>query len=735
MDDIFWRLIGRLRPRIGWPQALLALVAVICPSFAAADSAITLPIGIFFWAGVVGLGAGMRGGRRVADERRRGVQGIARAVLWVLVVGIGLGAIFILAVGDALPPAGLLLQDAALRIGWGVAVLRQSPTAGAPPLSRSWIFLADALPRAWRSLLAAPSGGESGARLMLAASGVALTWAGSLTLGWGLNCHQRLLGWGLPLLVALTLTSVLGAGSGVVLVMGIGALLLLAITTDFRRRADGWERSRIDFSDELSRDVPIWGGAIIAGTLLVALLLPTWLDNPFALAVWHDVNTPSGLAVLERNIRLQQQRPAAADVSISKLPALQLGMSLEQAPPEEIALRVQVDTPLPTTPWPHYWRARLFNLYNGQEWSTNAHVRPLAPVAPASNAFPYAIVQTITDTRGDREIALGLADVIGISRPANAERLADGTLTALTGQQLSTQYRVLSRPQEFAAPPTNSEPPDLRGYLALPGNLPPRIRELARAITAGQTTTYDQALALESYLRALPYSYQVQPLPHGGDAVDQFLFDMRQGYCTYYASAMAVMARSLGIPARVASGYATGSYDPASKTYIVHEADAHAWPELYVNDRWLPFEPTPIRPLPGRTSIGAPQASAGAPAPGQAQPFISDPLLWLAALVLIGLLAAGGVWLGRRLRPVPLITQMQRDLERRGRQAAIAWPAGATIQEYGALLEPQLDDAGALHELIALIEQARYGGHALNDAEQRRLRAAGQQVWAKLRRK
>jgi len=733
MDDILWRLIQRLRPRIGWPQALLALVAAICPAFAAADSAIALPSGVFFWAGVVGLVVGMRGGQRTADEQPRSVRTIMRAVLWVLAVGIGLGAIFILAVGNALPPAGLLLQDAALRIGWIVAALRQSPNAGAPPLSRSWIFLADALPRAWRALLAAPAGGESGARLMLATSGVALTWAGALTLGWGLNRRRRLLGWGLPLLGALTLTSVLGAGSGVVLVLGLGALLLLAITTDFRRRAAHWERSGIDFSDELSKDVPIWGGAIIAGTLMVALLLPTWLDNPFALAVWHDVNTPSGLAVLERNIRLQQQRPAVADPSISKLPALQLGMSLEEAPPEEVALRVQLDTPLPATPWPHYWRARLFNLYNGREWSTNAHVGPLAPVAPAANAFPNAIVQTIADARSDRQIALGLADVIAISQPANAERLADGTLTALTGQQIGSQYRVLSRPQEFASPPTNSQPPDLSGYLVLPSNLPPRIHELARAITTNQVNTYDQALALESYLRALPYSYQVQPLPHGGDAVDQFLFDMRQGYCTYYASAMAVMARSLGIPARVASGYATGSYDPASKTYIVHEADAHAWPELYVSDRWLPFEPTPIRPLPGRVFAGAPQPFAGAPAPGQ--PFVGDPLLWLLALVVIGLLAAGGVWLGRQLRPVPLVTQVQRDLERRGRHANIAWPAGATLQEYGALLEPQLNDVAALHELIGLIEQARYSGHALNDAEQRRLRAAGQQVGAKLRRK
>ena len=144
-------------------------------------------------------------------------------------------------------------------------------------------------------------------------------------------------------------------------------------------------------------------------------------------------------------------------------------------------------------------------------------------------------------------------------------------------------------------------PPDMSTYLALPRYYAPRVSDLAHVLAGNEPTQYAKALALEAYLRDLPYSYQVQPLPGGGDAVEQFLFDMRQGYCTYYASSMAVMARILGIPARVAIGYATGEYDPATRTYIVRESDAHAWPELYINGQWLPFEPTPIRPLPARS--------------------------------------------------------------------------------------------------------------------------------------
>src|SRR5262249_43066395 len=156
-----------------------------------------------------------------------------------------------------------------------------------------------------------------------------------------------------------------------------------------------------------------------------------------------------------------------------------------------------------------------------------------------------------------------------------------------------------------------------------------------------------------------------EPLPGGGDAVYQFLFQMRSGYCTYYASAMAVMARSLGIPARVATGYATGTYDPSSDVYVVHEAEAHAWPELYIAGRWLPFEPTPTRPLRARSAATAPPPLAQ-PAEQEQPSSARGPLIWLAVLAALGLLTAGGVWLGRRAAPVPLVAQVQMRLERNG---------------------------------------------------------------------
>jgi transglutaminase-like putative cysteine protease len=653
----------------------------------------------------------------------------------------------------ALPPLGLVVQDVRALLEWleqavrrGVEVVAPPPSPSlatgvgvAPPVSRTWLFMGEALPRAWRELLAAPSSGEKGARLLVAFGGVASAWVGAIALGWGLGRRRSLAGWGLPLLAALTFTSTLGGGSALPLIGGLALLLLLSIVADVRRREVAWESVGIDFPGDLLVDILMWGGAAAALVVLLAALLPAWLDNPLASAVWPEVEVPSGLAVLERNIQRAQRAPPTVDPGISKLPALELGVSLEAAPPETVALRVRIDTrdgaaaQLPAAPWPRYWRARIFNIYNGRGWTQSARISPSEAIDLSAAVFPDAVVQAVEDTRPDRGLLFGLPNIVGVSIPANAERLADGELAALTQRGPGGRYRVLSSPQELAVAPSDRPPPDMRGYLLLPANIPPQIGEAARAQTSGVDGPYEQALALEQFLRGLPYSYHVQPLPGGGDAVYQFLFEMRSGYCTYYASAMAVMARGLGIPARVATGYATGAYDPAAGVYVVHEADAHAWPELYIGGRWLPFEPTPIRPLPARAA--AEPLPLGLPAQEEQPSGMRGPLIWLAVLAALGLLTAGGIWLGRRAAPAPLVAEVQLRLERNGARAGVPWPPGATLHEYGALLEPRLDGAAeALREVVELVARARYGHHALRADEELRLRAAEARVWAQLRR-
>ncbi len=133
-------------------------------------------------------------------------------------------------------------------------------------------------------------------------------------------------------------------------------------------------------------------------------------------------------------------------------------------------------------------------------------------------------------------------------------------------------------------------------YLQVPNNLPQRVKDLAVSLVSRADTDYDKAKAIEQYLsKNYPYNLDVRSTPRNRDFVDYFLFDLKQGYCSYYASAMAVLARCVGLPARYVEGYMLPP-EPTkndSTTYIVTNMQAHAWVEIYFEGYgWLPFEPT-----------------------------------------------------------------------------------------------------------------------------------------------
>jgi transglutaminase-like putative cysteine protease len=357
------------------------------------------------------------------------------------------------------------------------------------------------------------------------------------------------------------------------------------------------------------------------------------------------------------------------------------------------------------------------------------------PQLAIGDELPEGLVaQEIADLRRDRRIIPGLADPIGTDIPASAERLGDGSLAALVALEPTERYRVVSRLMETAPlPPPDRPPPDMVPYLGVPRNLPARVRDLASIVSgSGELLPpYERALRLERYLRELPYSYEVRPLPRSGDAVDQFLFEMREGYCTYYASAMAVMARTLGIPARVAVGYATGEYDAAAGTYLVREAEAHAWPELYIDGRWVAFEPTPVRPLPARGAAPLAEADveAPAPAPVPAADRLTGPLVWAGVLVIVALAGLAGALWGRTRRATSADERAQQALERYGARLGVGWPPGATLHEYGALLVGRASaEQPALSDIVEIVARARYSGRRLDPGEERRLEDAGERL-------
>jgi transglutaminase-like putative cysteine protease len=141
-------------------------------------------------------------------------------------------------------------------------------------------------------------------------------------------------------------------------------------------------------------------------------------------------------------------------------------------------------------------------------------------------------------------------------------------------------------------------------YLGLPDSVPERVISLARDITATEPTPYDRAIAIETFLRRFPYTLDLPQPPQDHDIVDYFLFGAKRGYCDYYASAMVVLSRAAGLPARLVTGYIGGYYDQNLDAFLVTADLAHAWVEVYFPEYgWIIFEPTG-----GRAEIERPES-------------------------------------------------------------------------------------------------------------------------------
>lgn len=136
-------------------------------------------------------------------------------------------------------------------------------------------------------------------------------------------------------------------------------------------------------------------------------------------------------------------------------------------------------------------------------------------------------------------------------------------------------------------------------YLQLPDSLPQRVIDLAREIVKDKGNDYEKARAIESYFATNGFRYETEGVPvpeEDQDYVDQFLFETKYGYCDNFSSAMVVMLRAVGIPARWVKGFAGGemvSSDGELKTFEITNNDAHSWVEAYIPKvGWVPFEPT-----------------------------------------------------------------------------------------------------------------------------------------------
>jgi transglutaminase-like putative cysteine protease len=284
---------------------------------------------------------------------------------------------------------------------------------------------------------------------------------------------------------------------------------------------------------------------------------------------------------------------------------------------EEVALRVSVRGDPNNLQL--YWRGQTYAEYTGRGWEAGADAGTPETFAAGqswaaelpSTEGRRPILVTVQAIRATRAVIYATGEPVSVDRPYRALVRGAADLIALSAPGSPGEYQVLSHAPEqdaarLRAAGADYPPEVIARHLQLPENLDPRIVELARTLTAGAATPYDAAVAIEGELRKIPYSLDLPTPPQGRELVSWFLFDLKKGYCDYYASAMVVLARLSGIPARLAIGYATGDPDPRTGQYVVTEQSAHSWPELYFPGvGWVPFEPTAYQPEPPRVDAGA----------------------------------------------------------------------------------------------------------------------------------
>jgi transglutaminase-like putative cysteine protease len=263
-------------------------------------------------------------------------------------------------------------------------------------------------------------------------------------------------------------------------------------------------------------------------------------------------------------------------------------------------------------PDPSYLRISVLNRFGDDEWTSGDRAIPGDQRADGAMPSLQGVADTVARTEYDYQVSVGSAfrstwlptqaPISSIQAPddwlydvntmdfiaaGDDEHTTAGIDYAMTAVDLDLDAGAMA-----AAPPAAGVVP--AEFLELPSDLPPMVRELTSSITANATSAFERGVAIQTWFResgGFEYSLDVEP-GNGADALVEFLTD-KTGYCEQFASAMAVMARVAGIPARVAVGFL--SPDPIGpRTYQYSSFDLHAWPELFIpGSGWVRFEPTP----------------------------------------------------------------------------------------------------------------------------------------------
>jgi hypothetical protein len=417
-------------------------------------------------------------------------------------------------------------------------------------------------------------------------AGIVAIWAAMF------SCHALAFRAGSPLLSLLPPIALLAFADTVLEelikpIYGVAFLgaALMVVFADALRRVQGWgpvwvgPGSRARLSATASRGARRVALASVATAALVPILVPGFGSK----AIFDISSTASG-----DRVRID--------------PLVSIKASLTRKDPVEV---FQV-----TSTAPSYWRMLSLPDFDGVTWRPDNTVVGI-PVSPETSLSPEALgsgsIEQTFQVSSDLDLPwLPVAypprsvEVPGISVNFDAETgtaILDGRLDA--GMvYLASSVSVKPTPEQLASTVFPLVP---SRYTSLPDDLPTGIREIALEWTAGTTNDYERVLAIQDHLSDTSLFTYSEDVPARDDnfTLLDFLTRTRTGFCQQFASAMGVMLRSIGIPARLAEGFTPGTFDPDTQTRHVTTKEAHAWVEvLFPTYGWLSFEPTPGRSNP-----------------------------------------------------------------------------------------------------------------------------------------
>jgi transglutaminase-like putative cysteine protease len=258
---------------------------------------------------------------------------------------------------------------------------------------------------------------------------------------------------------------------------------------------------------------------------------------------------------------------------------------------DEVAFRVRFSGPEPV-PAELYWRGPVLERFDGRRWRAAPDSlrdrRPaprsyVPPLTPGQRIFSYEITLEPNQQRWLLPLETPLSWNVPESR-------LSGTLELLRSRPLDRRMAWIG--QSVATGSFQDPLPPQRLNRDIAGETNPRSRALAREMRAAAISDKDYLQRILQMFREQQFFYTLQPPALGEQPVDEFLFGTRAGFCEHYASAFAVLARAGGLPARVVAGYQGGERNPVGDYWIVRQSDAHAWTEIWLEGRWVRYDPT-----------------------------------------------------------------------------------------------------------------------------------------------